>query len=338
VSTQDPVDKNVAPEKKAPSFFSDLSIPQVIAGALAAVTTAFIASHIGVAGTLIGAALGSVIATISTAMYKRSIISSHTVVQKVVKRTDLVPETQRIPTSAKRSAEREEVTASDVEPVPTPTPQMLPDLPDSQDIPIDTDTLIGTSKWEMLKKLNWRMLAVSAVISLLVAIVVLLGIEKISGQPIAVPTNTITRIVETPMPTPTETTIIIKEVPVYKDGSDGDAGAEDPDVSPTPVNPEGNTEGEEQTPPIDEPAQEAVDPVPGVENPQDESPEVQEPEEPVVSPTTPPTPAPTPAPKPTPTPNPAPSSPVTPKPTPTPTPTPSPESKPGAESGISLNP
>jgi hypothetical protein len=58
-----------SPEKRNP----DLSLNQIVAGALAAVSSAVAASYFGVAGTLIGAALGSVVGTVGTAVYKRSL-------------------------------------------------------------------------------------------------------------------------------------------------------------------------------------------------------------------------------------------------------------------------
>ncbi|GAB2975126.1 hypothetical protein [Nocardioides montaniterrae] len=51
--------------------------PLVFAGAGAAVTVAVVLSSLGAAGTLVGAALGSVTATVTTALYKRGIETSH---------------------------------------------------------------------------------------------------------------------------------------------------------------------------------------------------------------------------------------------------------------------
>src|SRR3712207_8069863 len=50
-----------------------LSATQVAAGALAAVSSAVVASFFGLAGTLIGAALASVISTVSAALYSNSL-------------------------------------------------------------------------------------------------------------------------------------------------------------------------------------------------------------------------------------------------------------------------
>ncbi len=60
----------IAPKKK---LFDDLSIPQVIAGAAAAATSAALASKIGVVGSVIGAAVSSVITVVSSQVYRHFI-------------------------------------------------------------------------------------------------------------------------------------------------------------------------------------------------------------------------------------------------------------------------
>lgn len=49
--------------------FAGLSWLQLIAGSLAAMTSAWVASHLGVAGTVIGAAVGSLVASVASAIY-----------------------------------------------------------------------------------------------------------------------------------------------------------------------------------------------------------------------------------------------------------------------------
>ncbi len=50
-----------------------LSVAQISSGALASVTAAVVASYFGISGTLIGAAITSVVATLGGALYKQSI-------------------------------------------------------------------------------------------------------------------------------------------------------------------------------------------------------------------------------------------------------------------------
>lgn len=63
-----------------PGFLSEVSWLQVAVSALAAVTAAWIASSLGVAGTLIGAALGSSVVTISSAFYGRTLDKGKTLI------------------------------------------------------------------------------------------------------------------------------------------------------------------------------------------------------------------------------------------------------------------
>ena len=60
----------IAPKKR---LFEDLSIPQVIAGAAAAATSVALVSKIGVVGSVIGAALSSVITVVSSQVYRHFI-------------------------------------------------------------------------------------------------------------------------------------------------------------------------------------------------------------------------------------------------------------------------
>ncbi|MCH4221667.1 MAG: hypothetical protein LKF76_07040 [Eggerthellaceae bacterium] len=66
-----PVEDSTQEPSKKKGLFEDLSIPQVTAGALAAVTSMLLSSQIGVAGSVIGVAVGSVVATVTSQIYKR---------------------------------------------------------------------------------------------------------------------------------------------------------------------------------------------------------------------------------------------------------------------------
>ncbi len=62
--------------KRIGNLFGDLTFSQVAAGALAAVTSMLLASSVGIAGSLIGAAVGSVVATVSSQVYRRFLNAS----------------------------------------------------------------------------------------------------------------------------------------------------------------------------------------------------------------------------------------------------------------------
>lgn len=66
---------NPKPDKKN-GFFGDLSVAQVSAGALAAVTSMLLSSRIGIAGSVIGVAVGSIVSAVAGQVYKRFLEAS----------------------------------------------------------------------------------------------------------------------------------------------------------------------------------------------------------------------------------------------------------------------
>ena len=56
---------------KLGGLFDDLSIAQVVAGALAAVTSMLLASQIGIYGSAIGVGVGSVVSAVASQLYKK---------------------------------------------------------------------------------------------------------------------------------------------------------------------------------------------------------------------------------------------------------------------------
>jgi hypothetical protein len=65
--------RNQASDKKSKSGALDLSVAQIIGGALAAMTAAALGSQLSAAGTLVGAALASIVAAVASALYTASI-------------------------------------------------------------------------------------------------------------------------------------------------------------------------------------------------------------------------------------------------------------------------
>ena len=63
-----------------------LRVPKLLAGALAAVSGAVVASFFGVEGTLIGAALGSLLVVPAETLYTHSLASAHTVARRSLRR------------------------------------------------------------------------------------------------------------------------------------------------------------------------------------------------------------------------------------------------------------
>lgn len=71
-----PVEQAEKERKFLGGLFEGLSVPQVAAGALAAVTSMLLSSKIGIAGSVIGVAVGSVVSTLSSQIYKQFLQAS----------------------------------------------------------------------------------------------------------------------------------------------------------------------------------------------------------------------------------------------------------------------
>lgn len=70
-------EEEIAPERKGlGGLLEGLSVPQVAAGALAAVTSMLLSSKIGIAGSVIGVAVGSVVSTVASQVYKQFLQAS----------------------------------------------------------------------------------------------------------------------------------------------------------------------------------------------------------------------------------------------------------------------
>ena len=58
------------------NFFKGISFTQVLAGSLAAVTSFLLASKIGIAGSVIGVAIGSIVSAVASQLYQNVIHAS----------------------------------------------------------------------------------------------------------------------------------------------------------------------------------------------------------------------------------------------------------------------
>ncbi len=100
------------------SVLGGLSWFQVLAGALAAMTSAWIASALGVAGTIVGAALGSLVVTITSSLYASTLDKGRTLIVQTdggqVVETEAEPGHTAEALAAVRRATHEEVTGAEV--------------------------------------------------------------------------------------------------------------------------------------------------------------------------------------------------------------------------------
>lgn len=134
---------------------SDISWFQVVASALAAVTAAWIASQLGVAGTLIGAALGSFVVTLSSAFYSNTLHKGRT----------LLIQTER-GTVIERHVEEGEVSDA---------------FSEAEEV---DGHVVGAQFVEDKPRLHWKTILTTTVIVLVIAMAAITGYELITNHPL----------------------------------------------------------------------------------------------------------------------------------------------------------
>jgi hypothetical protein len=126
-----------------------LHVPKLLAGALAAVSGAVVASFFGIEGTLIGAALVSLLVAPAEALYTHSLASAH----KVARRSLL----RRVSEQAGASQEGPSQERTSQEATSQAGPQPI----------------------------RWQRVAVAAVVAFGIAVGAITGVEAVANQPLA---------------------------------------------------------------------------------------------------------------------------------------------------------
>jgi hypothetical protein len=141
---------------------SGVRVAQVIATALAAVTAALLGSTLGVAGTVVGAGLASVVTTVGSEVYLRSLQRTREAAQraKAAARSMTMPGNRQA-----RSTQN----LADQPTVRLPKPDMG-----------RTETETGlTSK---LRHLRWPLIIGTSVVGFVIAILAITGFESVTGK------------------------------------------------------------------------------------------------------------------------------------------------------------
>ena len=154
----DTTDRSEPTEEKPQG--AQLSATQVAAGALAAVSSAVVASFFGLAGTLIGAALASVISTVSAALYSNSL-----------QRTN-----EKLRRARGQLTGRQDAVA-DAEPAPA-----VPAAPTTKVLPAHLDPRRAPDR---RPRPRWTRVAVYAAAVFALAMGVVTGIELIGQRPVS---------------------------------------------------------------------------------------------------------------------------------------------------------
>ncbi|MDH2414790.1 hypothetical protein [Nocardioides sp. CER19] len=141
---------------------------KTVAGALAAVSTTVLLSTLGAAGTLIGAALGSIAATVATALYSQGLARSRASVRKYATTKYVTPDDPARTTQATRVTPTVRTSAASA------TSATGPDGGSASRRRVDR-----------LRGLPWKRLLPTALVMFLVVIAFVTAFELISGRTLA---------------------------------------------------------------------------------------------------------------------------------------------------------
>ncbi|MGH4019800.1 MAG: hypothetical protein ACRDT0_11300 [Pseudonocardiaceae bacterium] len=156
---------------------TDLSVTQVSASALAAITAAVLGSQIGVFGTIGGAAAASVITTVGTSIYKHSLERSRERVRRLAVRTKQFP--------AQRAADDTPPTHRHGDPLG----QALSDAPTERVVTPPTERVVTPATAPATppltarqRKLRWAAAVAGSLAAFVVAMMLITGFEFATGR------------------------------------------------------------------------------------------------------------------------------------------------------------
>lgn len=152
----------------------DLSATQLIAGALAAMTSAVIGAQLGVAGTVLGAALASVVAGVAGTLYTASLRHTKTKLGSVI--VSKVGDTEVELTPVSEETVRLDRPASDPLPQAAAAPPSLDPVAQAADL---------DRTGEPASRFAWKPILISTAAVFLLAIAGITGFELVSGQAIS---------------------------------------------------------------------------------------------------------------------------------------------------------
>ncbi|MBJ7597403.1 MAG: hypothetical protein DLM67_05850 [Candidatus Nephthysia bennettiae] len=218
-----------AASNASPKF--ELSPVQLIAGCLAAITAAVLASFFGVAGTVIGTALGSIVGTAGTALYSHSIRKTQARIRAIQAHEQL--------TGLRHQPVEARPGQASAEPAGDPTHEPA--------------AAAAHAGWREYLRRSWVMIAVAAAAAFVLTMVAVTGVEAAArkqlwaivtghSQP-AGPTTTLGGVVggvtaqSTPTPAPTDQPSGSPSpgAPAVAPTSTPSGSAPQPSSSPTPT-------------------------------------------------------------------------------------------------------
>jgi len=143
----------------------ELSAPQILGGALAAASAAVASSWLGVAGTVLGAVIVSLVVSVGSALYTHSLERSSRVIRETLPVSPILP--------ARTSTARQTAATAVLPAVATP----------AADDAVVADATTREPSSRRGGSVSWRTVGVSALASLALAAAVLTGFETFVGKP-----------------------------------------------------------------------------------------------------------------------------------------------------------
>jgi hypothetical protein len=197
----------------------EISVVQVVAGALAAVSSAVLASTLGVEGTIIGAAVGSIVVTAGGALYAWSLERTRTGVATGAASLAAIARSRARTGRGPRA------------PVPDGAARPVP--PDRQPQASRVSTEQDAATNEPRRGPRWWKVGLAALAAFVLAMAAITAIELLAGKPLAAEvggkevSGTSLNPQRGPAPTPTES-------PTEEPSGPGSTVESPPDASPTP--------------------------------------------------------------------------------------------------------
>jgi hypothetical protein len=138
----------------------DLSVPRVLAGALAAASAAVAASWLGVAGTVVGAVVASIVVSVTSALYSHPLERSSQVIREVI---------PTAPNSRYRTSDRNGSTET-----------IVLDRGEPQRSAGEAATSTPPRR-----RVRWATVALSSIVMLVVGFGVITAVEAVLGRPLS---------------------------------------------------------------------------------------------------------------------------------------------------------
>lgn len=182
-----------------PGLLDGISASQVVAGALASVTSVLLASRIGVAGSLLGVVVASAVSTVASQLYRTMISRSADKLRTLANRGDAADGAQDLPAAARRD---EASLAAETRSVPArriraqrrvAADELEPEMRTVAGTRIAPDALRAEAARRRERQIRRRVVMVAIISSLAAVAVTALAISHATGgkgiQPLPAPTE-----------------------------------------------------------------------------------------------------------------------------------------------------